>query len=180
MEPIPRGPLDPWGSITKYLGDTNVCDSVRKEAIERQIMTIILRSVLPLGFAENPHFQDLVELLCPSYAKCGNAYLGDMLILVIVSSFCYYCFLVLGLTCCFVVVVSGGDASIVVVIVNVNMVVCLLLLLLLMMLMMLLQWLLRVLLLLLVLLLSIFFIDYIIGDASIKQEKLIIRSCFLM
>jgi len=90
MEPIPRGPLDPWGSITMYLGYTNVCESVRKEAIERQTMTIIMRSGLHLvGFAENPHFQDLVELLSPAYAKCGNAYPGDMLILVIVSSFCY-------------------------------------------------------------------------------------------
>ena len=39
VEPIPRGPLAPWGSITKYMGDTNVCDDVKKEAIERQIMT---------------------------------------------------------------------------------------------------------------------------------------------
>ena len=65
VDPIPTGALDPWGSIRKFMGDTNVCDIARKEAIDKQIMTMILRSGLPLGFAENPHFPALIELLCP-------------------------------------------------------------------------------------------------------------------
>jgi hypothetical protein len=150
------------------MGNANVCDSVKKEAIERQISTTILRSGLRLGFAENPHFQDLVELLCPTYAKCGNVYLGDMLILVIVSSFClcYYRFLVLGLTCCFIVVVVGGDVVIVAIVNNFNMVVCLLLLFLLVMslIAMLVSLVLVSLLLLLLLFFFCFFFAYVVHD----------------
>ena len=78
--PVPRGPLAPWGSIQKYMGDSNICDLKRKEIIEQQICKMILRSGLPLGFAENPHFQDLVGLLCPAYVKSGNAFPGALVI----------------------------------------------------------------------------------------------------
>jgi hypothetical protein len=60
------------------MGDSNICDPKRKEMIEEQICKMILRSGLPLGFAENPHFQALVGLLCPAYAKSGNAFPGAL------------------------------------------------------------------------------------------------------
>ena len=74
---VPRGPLAPWGSMYKFMGDSNICDINRKDQIEKQIIRMILRMGLPLGFAENKHFQELVELLCPAYAKSGNAFPGD-------------------------------------------------------------------------------------------------------
>ena len=49
----PRGMLAPWGSISRYMGDSNVCDVERKLLIERQIIRMIIRMGLPLGFAEN-------------------------------------------------------------------------------------------------------------------------------
>ena len=73
---IVRGPLAPWGKITRFMGDNNVCGRERKEAIEKQIMRMILRSGLPLSFAENKHFQDLVTLLNPAYAKTCNPFPG--------------------------------------------------------------------------------------------------------
>ncbi len=87
-EPTRRGPLAPWGSIHKYMGDSNICDSKRKETIEKQIVRMILRSGLSLGFAENPHFQHIVELLCPSYVRSGNAFPGALMVQYNVPLFC--------------------------------------------------------------------------------------------
>jgi hypothetical protein len=75
----PRGPLAPWGSIHKYMGDSNICDTKRKEMIEKRIIRMILRLGLSLGFAKNPHFQYLPEFLCPTYAKSGNAFPGALI-----------------------------------------------------------------------------------------------------
>ena len=61
----------------KFMGDSNMCDINRKEEIDKQIIRMIYQMGLPLGFAENKHFQDLVEMLCPAYAKSGNAFPGD-------------------------------------------------------------------------------------------------------
>ena len=72
-----RGPLAPWGKITHFMGDNNICNRERKEEIERQIVRMILRSGLSLCFAENPHFQDLVTLLNPAYAKTNNPFPGE-------------------------------------------------------------------------------------------------------
>ena len=80
---LPRGTLTSWGSIQKYQGDSNVCDINRKEAIEKQIISMILRSGLSLGFAENVHFQNLVELLCLAYAKSGNAHPGAYILITL-------------------------------------------------------------------------------------------------
>ena len=73
---LQRGILASWGSIRKYQGVSSVCDIIMKEANEKQIISMILRYGLPMGFAENVHFQNLVELLCPAYAKSSNAYPG--------------------------------------------------------------------------------------------------------
>ena len=85
----PRGPLAPWGTIRRFMGDTNVCDAERKAAIEKQICVMILRSGLSLGFAENPHFQNLVQLLCPAYAKTSNPYPGQYILTCIILVLCY-------------------------------------------------------------------------------------------
>jgi hypothetical protein len=87
-EPTRRGPLAPWGSIHKYMGDSNICDSKRKEMIEKQIVMTILRPCLSLGFAENPHFLYLVELLCPTYARSGNAFPDALMVQYNVPLFC--------------------------------------------------------------------------------------------
>ncbi len=72
--PILRGAFACWGSIRKYIGDLNVSDTSKKNAIEKHIITMILRSDLSLGFGENIHFQNLIEVLCPVYAKFNNSY----------------------------------------------------------------------------------------------------------
>ncbi len=54
---VPRGALPSWGSM--YMGDSNICDFNRKEQIEKQIIKMIFRMGLPLGFAENKHFRTL-------------------------------------------------------------------------------------------------------------------------
>ena len=72
----PRGLSALWGSISRYMGDSNVCDAERKQLIERQLIRMIIRMGLPLGFAENHHFQDLIALLCPAYVKTCDPFPG--------------------------------------------------------------------------------------------------------
>jgi hypothetical protein len=74
---VPRGPLAPRGSMYKLMGDSDICGINRKEQNEKQIIRMIFRMGLPLGFAENTHFRELVELLCPAYAKSSNTFPCD-------------------------------------------------------------------------------------------------------
>ncbi len=76
------------------MGDSNVCDAERKQLIERQIIRMIIRMGLPLGFAENHHFQDLITLLCPAYVKTCDPFPGIRLYM---NSYLLYVFTTMSL-----------------------------------------------------------------------------------
>ena len=77
-QPYQRGALGKYGTVEPYLEDSNICNAERQEKIGRQMVRMILRCGLPLGFCEQEQFQALVTMLCPAYAKCSGAFPGKL------------------------------------------------------------------------------------------------------